>query len=53
MQMGKGIGMQSFDDGLRGLLRQRKISGETAYLHASSREEFEGLVSDEFLETGI
>jgi twitching motility protein PilT len=53
MQMGKGIGMQAFDDGLRGLLRQRKISGETAYLHASNREEFEGLVSEEFLETGI
>ncbi len=53
MQMGRSLGMQSFDDGLRELVRAGKISGETAYLHASSRDDFEALVSDGFMESGL
>ncbi|PWB78821.1 MAG: hypothetical protein C3F15_00720 [Holophagae bacterium] len=51
MQIGRGQGMQTFDDSLRELLRLGKISAETAYLHATIREEFEGLVAPEFLDS--
>ena len=51
MQLGKTVGMQTFDDALRELVRAKKISGESAYLHASNREDFEALVSDDFLES--
>jgi twitching motility protein PilT len=51
MQIGKGQGMRTFDDSLRELVRLGKISAESAYIHASNREEFEGLVSTEFLES--
>jgi twitching motility protein PilT len=51
MQMGKSVGMQSFDDSLRDLVRQQKISAECAYLYATDRAEFESLVSPEFLES--
>ncbi len=51
MQLGRLLGMQTFDDALRELVRAKKISGESAYLHASNREDFEALVSDDFLES--
>jgi twitching motility protein PilT len=50
MQMGKLQGMQTFDDALRDLVRAGRISAESAYLHAANREDFESLVSSEFLE---
>jgi len=53
MQLGRSQGMQTFDEALRDLVRVGKITGEVAYLHASNREEFESLVSDEFLESRI
>ena len=53
MQLGRSQGMQTFDEALRDLVRTGKITGEVAYLHASNREEFESLVSDEFLEARI
>ena len=51
MQIGKAQGMQTFDDSLRELLRLGKISAESAYLHATNREDFEGLVAPEFLDS--
>lgn len=51
MQMGKGKGMQTFDDALAKLLRLEQISPEEAYLHAESKTAFEPLVSQEFLES--
>ena len=53
MQIGKAQGMQTFDDSLRELLRLGRISAESAYLHATNREDFEALVSPEFLESRI
>jgi twitching motility protein PilT len=53
MQLGRSQGMQTFDEALRDLVRAGKITGEIAYLHASNREEFESLVSDEFLESRV
>ena len=50
MQMGRSQGMQTFDDALRELVRNKKISGEVAYTYASNREDFEALVPAEFLE---
>ena len=50
MQMGRSQGMQTFDDALRDLVRNEKISAECAYIHASNREDFEALVPAEFLE---
>jgi twitching motility protein PilT len=41
MTMGRSQGMQSFDDALRELVRQGKISMESAYLHAANQEEFD------------
>jgi twitching motility protein PilT len=51
MQIGKAQGMQTFDDSLRELLRLGKISAESAYLYATNRGDFEGLVAPEFLES--
>lgn len=51
MQIGKAQGMQTFDDSLRELLRLGTISAESAYLHATNREDFEALVGPEFLES--
>ncbi len=53
MQLGASLGMQTFDDALRQLARAGKISGEVAYLHASNREDFESMVSEEFLESRV
>lgn len=49
MQMGRSQGMQTFDDALRDLLRRDLIKPETAYMAATSKEEFEPLVPPEFL----
>jgi twitching motility protein PilT len=51
MQIGKAQGMQTFDDSLRDLVRCQRITPECAYLHATKREEFEDMVSTEFLES--
>jgi twitching motility protein PilT len=51
MQIGKAQGMQTFDDSLRELVRLDKISAESAYLHATNREDFESMVTPEFLES--
>jgi Tfp pilus assembly pilus retraction ATPase PilT len=53
MQIGKAQGMQTFDDSLRELLRLGTISAESAYLHATNREDFEALVAPEFLESRV
>ncbi len=50
MQMGRTVGMQTFDDALRDLVRAKKITGECAYMYASNREDFESMVPAEFLE---
>jgi len=50
LQTGRSQGMQCFDDALRDLARQEKIDPETAYLAADKKEDFEALVSAEFLE---
>ncbi len=49
MQIGKSIGMQTFDDALRDLLKREQITPETAYMSATKKEDFEPLVSPEFL----
>jgi len=51
MQIGRSEGMQTHDEALRELLRRQLISPETAYLAATSKAEFESLVSAEFLES--
>lgn len=51
MQMGKTQGMQTFDDALKDLVRKNLIEPETAYMAATNREDFEPLVSAEFLES--
>ncbi len=50
MQMGRAVGMQTFDDALRGLVTRGAITPETAWLAASTKRDFEPLVSREFLE---
>ena len=49
MQIGRSNGMQPFDDALKGLLERQQITAETAYLAAQKKEDFEPLVSPEFL----
>jgi twitching motility protein PilT len=49
MQIGRSQGMQTFDEALRDLLRRQQISGETAYMAATKKEDFESFVSAEFL----
>jgi twitching motility protein PilT len=51
MQIGRQQGMQTFDDSLRDLVRRQQISAESAYMHATKKEDFEPLVSPEFLES--
>ncbi|HWW62052.1 MAG TPA: type IV pili twitching motility protein PilT, partial [Thermoanaerobaculia bacterium] len=52
MQIGRSQGMQTFDDALRDLLQRSRITPETAYMAAMKKEDFEPLVSKEFLEKG-
>jgi twitching motility protein PilT len=49
MQIGRSLGMQTFDEALRDLLRRDQITAETAYMAAMKKEDFEALVSPEFL----
>ncbi|MCU1227642.1 MAG: hypothetical protein JWO97_526, partial [Acidobacteria bacterium] len=49
MQIGRSLGMQTFDEALKDLVRRDQISAETAYMAANKREEFEPLLSPEFL----
>jgi len=49
MQVGKSLGMLTFDDGLKDLVRRDLITAETAYMAALKKEDFEALVSTQFL----
>jgi len=51
MQIGRAEGMQTHDEALRDLLRRNLISPETAYLSATTKADFEPLVSEEFLQS--
>ncbi|HEX8255099.1 MAG TPA: PilT/PilU family type 4a pilus ATPase, partial [Thermoanaerobaculia bacterium] len=55
MQIGRSLGMQTLDEALRDLLKRDQISGETAYMAAMKKEDFESFVSPEFLRstTGV
>ena len=44
--------MQTFDDALRDLVKRGQISGETAYMAAAKKEDFEALVPPGFLNAG-
>jgi twitching motility protein PilT len=50
MKIGRTQGMQTFDDALKDLVREKKVSPETAYMAAEVKQDFEDLVSAEFLE---
>jgi len=52
MQIGRSLGMQTFDEALKDLLRREQISAETAYLAALKKEDFESMVSPEFIARG-
>jgi len=49
MQIGRSLGMQTFDEALKDLVKREHITPETAYMAANKKEEFESLVSAEFL----
>ena len=49
MQIGRSLGMQTFDEALKDLVKREQITPETAYMAANKKEEFESLVSAEFL----
>jgi twitching motility protein PilT len=49
MQTGRSLGMQTFDDALRDLLKRDQITAEAAYMAALKKEDFESLVSPAFL----
>jgi twitching motility protein PilT len=49
MQTGRSLGMQTFDEALRDLLRREQITAEAAYMAATKKEDFEQFVSPEFL----
>lgn len=51
MQIGRSQGMQTFDEALKDLLKRNQITPETAYMAAQKKEDFEPLVSAEFLKT--
>jgi len=51
MQIGRSQGMQTFDEALKDLVKRNQISAETAYLAAAKKEEFEPMVSAEFLKS--
>jgi len=41
LQIGRSLGMQTFDEALRGMLAAGRITGETAYRAATKKEDFE------------
>jgi twitching motility protein PilT len=49
MQIGKSLGMQTFDEALRDLIRRDQITAEAAYMAAQKKEDFEPFVTPEFL----
>ncbi|HET7435740.1 MAG TPA: PilT/PilU family type 4a pilus ATPase [Thermoanaerobaculia bacterium] len=49
MQIGRSQGMQTFDEALKDLVQRQLITPETAYMGAQKKEDFEALVSSEFL----
>jgi twitching motility protein PilT len=49
MQIGRSQGMQTFDEALRDLVKRDQIAAETAYMAAQRKEDFESLVTPEFL----
>jgi twitching motility protein PilT len=49
MQVGKSLGMLTFDDALKDLVKRDVISAETAYMSALKKEDFESMVSADFL----
>lgn len=51
MQIGRSRGMQTFDEGLRDLLRRGMVTPETAYLAADKKEDFQQAVSEDFLKS--
>jgi twitching motility protein PilT len=51
MQIGKSLGMQTFDDALKDLLRRNLIHPDTAYMAAQKKEDFEPFVSPQFLKS--
>jgi twitching motility protein PilT len=51
MQIGRSLGMQTFDEALKDLLKRNEIAPETAYMAAQKKEDFEAFVSAEFLKT--
>jgi len=53
MQIGRSQGMQTFDEALKDLVKTNQISAETAYMAAEKKEDFEPLVSAEFLKTKL
>ncbi len=44
MQIGRSLGMQTFDDALRALLAAGRITGEAAYRAAAKKEDFESFL---------
>ena len=44
MQIGRSLGMQTFDDALKALLAAGRITGEAAYRAAAKKEEFEAFL---------
>jgi twitching motility protein PilT len=51
MQIGRSQGMQTLDEALKDLVKKNQITPETAYMAANKKEEFEPLVSAEFLKS--
>jgi twitching motility protein PilT len=49
MQIGRSQGMQTFDEALKDLVKRDQITPETAYMAATKKEDFEAMVSAEFL----
>jgi twitching motility protein PilT len=49
MQTGRSLGMQTFDEALRDLLKRDQITAEAAYMAATKKEDFDAFVSAEFL----
>jgi twitching motility protein PilT len=50
MQIGRSLGMQTFDEALKDLVKRDQITPESAYMAAQKKEDFEPFVSAEFLE---
>jgi twitching motility protein PilT len=49
MQIGRSMGMQTFDEALKDLVRRDQITAEAAYMAAQKKEDFEAMVSPQFL----